>query len=247
MFRYKITLEYDGTNFSGWQRQLNGFSIQEALENAIEKFTHKKVVVFGAGRTDKGVHALGQVAHFDLEQHYPFYKVKSAINHFVRPYVSVLDVEIVSLDFHSRFTAKKKRYIYHIVNRDSHLSIMNKKAWLVREEMDLDIIREGAKILTGKNDFSSFRASFCQAKSPIKTIDKIDIFKKENDIIELMFEGRSFLYNQVRIMASALKNIGTKKWSPKKLKEVLDARDRRIGPETAPPYGLYLAKIWYNG
>ncbi|MDJ1257041.1 MAG: tRNA pseudouridine(38-40) synthase TruA [Candidatus Midichloria sp.] len=246
MFRYKITVEYDGSKFCGWQRQKNCISIQESIENAIAKFTHNEVTVFGAGRTDAGVHAFEQVAHFDLEQYYQLHKIKSAINHFVKPDIAVLNIEAVSTDFHARFSAKKKRYIYRLVNRDSHLAIMHTKAWLVKEKMDVDSIRKGALILTGKHDFASFRASSCQAKNSVKTIDKIEIIKREGEVIDFIFEGKSFLHNQVRIMAGALKNIGIKKWDCKRLQEVLNAQDRKIGPETAPPYGLYLAKIWYS-
>ncbi|WHQ46572.1 MAG: tRNA pseudouridine(38-40) synthase TruA [Candidatus Midichloria sp.] len=246
MFRYKITVEYDGSKFFGWQRQKNCISIQESIENAIEKFAHKEVTVFGAGRTDTGVHAFEQVAHFDLDHDYQLHKIKSAINHFVKPYIAVLDIETVSMDFHARFSARKKRYIYRIVNRNSHLAIMDNKAWLIKEKMDLDIIKKGAMILIGEHDFTSFRAISCQAKNSTKTIDKIDIIEKEGGVIDFIFEGKSFLHNQVRIMAGALKNIGVKKWDCKKLQEVLNVKDRKVGPETAPPYGLYLTKIWYN-
>ena len=246
MVRYKIVIEYDGSGFFGWQRQHNGVSIQETIEDAIEQFTNQKITVFGAGRTDAGVHALGQVAHFDLEHEYDVSRIQNAINHFVKPKIAILSVEKVSVDFHARFSAKRKRYIYRIVNRSCHLAILCKKAWLVREYVDSSLILQATNILVGKHDFSSFRAARCQSKNPIKTVDKIEVLQKDETVIEIIFEGKSFLHNQVRIMVGALKNVGIGKWDGAKLKQVLDAKDRRLSAETAPSYGLYLARIWYN-
>ena len=246
MARYKITIEYDGSDFFGWQRQNNGPSVQESIEDAIKQFTHQKITVFGAGRTDAGVHATGQVAHFELTQEYALSTIQSAINHFVKPKISILSVEQVSQEFHARFSAKKKRYIYRIANRSSHLAILHKRAWLIKDSIDLQSISEAADILVGKHDFSSFRAAGCQSQNPVKTIDKIELAQKNEDVIDIVFEGKSFLHNQVRIMASALKNVGIGKWDVIKLKQILQAKDRRCSAETAPPYGLYLARIWYD-
>ena len=246
MVRYKIIIEYDGSDFFGWQRQRNCISVQGTIEHAIKQFTNQKITVFGAGRTDAGVHALEQVAHFDLDTEYDISKIQSAINHFVKPKIAILSVEKMSAAFHARFSVQKKRYIYRIINKSCHSAILHNKAWLIRQNIDLVSISKATNILVGKHDFSSFRAAGCQSKSPIKTIDKIEILQKDEAVVDIVFEGKSFLHNQVRIMVGALKNIGTRKWDETKLQQVLTARDRRMSAETAPPYGLYLAKIWYD-
>ena len=246
MIRYKIIIEYDGSNFCGWQKQLTVSSVQEAIEKAIEKFSGEKVILFGAGRTDVGVHALGQVAHFDLKKYYEPITVKKAINHFVRPHISILEAEQVDSDFHARFSALKKRYIYKIINRDSHLCIMHNRAWLIRDRICIESMRQAATIFIGTHDFASFRAVACQAKNSIRTIMEIRVLENSDGVIEVIFEAKSFLHNQVRIMVSGLNKVATGNWSVDKLRDVLLAKDRRLGPDTAPASGLYLSEIWYE-
>ena len=245
MSRYKILIEYNGYHFKGWQRQKNGLSIQGSIESAIKKFSNEDVLVYGAGRTDAGVHANGQVAHFELHKEFETNVIKNAINHFVKPYISVLHIEKVTQAFHARFSAVKKRYIYKIINRDSQLALMHNYAWLVKDKINVYHMKEAAQVLLGKHDFTSFRSASCQSVNPVRTIDNINI-EIYDELVELQFEGKSFLHNQVRIMTGALKEIGIGKWDSAKLKSVLLAKDRKLGPVTAPPHGLYLNKIWYN-
>ena len=205
MQRYKIKIEYDGTPFVGWQLQKNGLSVQEVLQKAIFNFSKEKVVVTGAGRTDAGVHALSQVAHFDLKKKVEKNKFLPALNqHIVNKSVTILKINKIGKKFHARFTAKKRTYQYVIINRQSPLALQKNKAWHIRRELNVEAMKKGAKLLLGTHDFSTFRSSSCGANSPIKTMERISI-KKIKDKITLKFTSRSFLQHQVRSMVGCIK------------------------------------------
>lgn len=248
--RYKITIEYDGTNILGWQRQIDGPSVQEYLENAIsllQSDTSELVQIQGAGRTDAGVHALAQVAHFDLERDIEDWKLRDAINFHLREQsapVVVLNVEKAPQEFNARFSAKGRGYIYKIINRRAPSILKQNRAWWVPVELNIEKMRQGAKHLLGNHDFSSFRAAACQAKSPIKTLDKIDITQQGEEII-FEVEARSFLHHQVRNIVGTLKMVGDGHLQPDDVKKILEAKDRKAAGPTAPACGLYLSKVWY--
>ncbi len=246
MNRYKITVEYDGTNFFGWQYQENGISVQQVLEEAITKFSHEVSRIHGAGRTDAGVHALNQVAHFDLNKGFETRSVQSALNHFVRPHlISIKEVELVDENFHARFSAKSRSYIYKILNRVAQPALEENKVWHISSPLNVEYMNEAAQYLIGKHDLSSFRASECQAKSPIKTISQVKVSKTNDEIIEMFIEAPSFLHNQVRITVGTLVKIGQEKWSKDKMKEIILAKNRAVAGQTAPANGLYLYKVQY--
>ena len=248
--RYKITIEYDGTNILGWQRQIDGPSVQEYLENAVSLLQNnsKEIVqIQGAGRTDAGVHALAQVAHFDLERDIECWKLRDAINFHLREQnapVVVLHVEEAPQEFNARFSAQGRGYIYKILNRRAPSILEQNRVWWVPVELDVEKMRQGAKYLLGNHDFSSFRAAACQAKSPIKTLDKIDISQQGEEII-FEVEARSFLHHQVRNIVGTLKMVGDGHLQPDDIKKILDAKDRKAAGPTAPACGLYLSKVWY--
>lgn len=245
MPRYKIIIEYCGTNIAGWQRQANAISIQQIIEEAVFKFSQEIVTVHGSGRTDAGVHALGQVAHFDLIKEYPPYIVKRALNHFIRTYlVVILECDFALDNFHARFSATKRHYQYIILNRPSPSMIELNRVWHYRHPLDVSLMQEGAKLLLGQHDFSSFRALSCQAKSPIKTLDKLDVFL-ENEKIFLEISARSFLHHMVRNIVGTLVLVGNGKWNIKDLENALLAKSRSKAGPTAPSYGLYLTKVDY--
>ena len=245
MQRYKIKIEYDGTLFVGWQFQKNGLSIQEVLQNAIFNFSREKVVVTGAGRTDSGVHALAQVAHFDLKKKIKRRNILSAINQNIgnKP-VTVLKIDKANKKFHARFDAKKRTYQYIIINRQSPLALQKNKAWHIRKKLDLKVMKKGAKLLLGTHDFSTFRTSSCEAKSPIKTMEKISI-KKNKEKITLKFTSKSFLQQQVRSMVGCIKYLGEGKWNLDTFENSLKSKNRTKCAPPAPACGLYLAKIKY--
>ena len=244
--RYKIELEYDGSDFSGWQQQDGVPSVQETVQNAIYAFTGEKVNIYGAGRTDAGVHALGQVAHFDLHKSFSADKVGNAMNHFLkRSNIGVLNVEVVDDSFHARFSAKSRSYIYRIINRRTPLTLERNRAWHVIQNLDVEKIQDAAQYLIGKHDFSSFRSTYCQSISPHKTLDVITVERHSMDLIEIYISARSFLHNQVRIIVGTLYKIGIGSWTSEKMLEILKARNRATAGQTAPPYGLYLYKIRY--
>lgn len=245
--RYKITIEYDGTNLLGWQKQNEGVSVQYYLEEAIKGFSHQEVEVIGAGRTDAGVHAIAQVAHFDLDTSMDEFHLQEALNARLRILdapVSVLDVQIVNDDFHARFSATHRGYIYRILNRRAPTVLEKNRVWVVGYPLDVEKMREGAKYLLGNHDFSSFRGAGCQAKSPIKTLDKIDIIVNKDEI-DFIVEAKSFIYHQVRNMVGTLKCVGDGKLNPEDVKIILEKKDRRFAGPTAPACGLYLNKIIY--
>ena len=245
MQRYKIIIEYDGTPFVGWQFQKNGLSIQEVLQKAILNFSNEKVVVTGAGRTDSGVHALAQIAHFDLKKIKEKKKFLPGLNqHIGTNPITVLKIEKTNKKFHSRFGAKKRTYQYIIINRQSPLALQKNKAWHVRKKLDIQLMKKGAKLLLGTHDFSTFRASSCGAKSPIKTIEKVSI-KKNKDKIILKFISKSFLQQQVRSMVGCIKYLGDGKWSLKDFNKSLISKNRKRCAPPAPSCGLYLTKISY--
>ena len=245
MQRYKIKIEYDGTSFVGWQFQKNGLSIQEVLQKAIFNFSKEKVILTGAGRTDSGVHALAQVAHFDLKKTIKEKNLLPGINqHIGNQPVTILKINKVSKKFHSRFDAKKRTYQYKIINRQSPLALQKSKAWHIRKKLDVKTMKKGAKFLLGTHDFSTFRASSCGAKSPIKTMEKISI-KKNNTNITLKFISKSFLQQQVRSMVGCIKYLGEGKWNLDTFKQSFKSKKRIRCAPPAPPCGLYLAKIKY--
>ncbi|MBR5482796.1 MAG: tRNA pseudouridine(38-40) synthase TruA, partial [Alphaproteobacteria bacterium] len=226
---------------------LDGPSVQEYLEKAIYGFLQQTTEVYGAGRTDAGVHALAQVAHFDLESPVDEFKIREAMNAHLRTMeapVSILNVEAVGDDFNARFSAKGRSYIYRITNRRAPLVLDKNRSWWVYVPLDVEKMREGAKFLLGNHDFSSFRAAKCQAKSPIKTLDKIDI-EQNGENITFYVEARSFLHHQVRNMVGTLKMVGDGHLKPEDIKNILESKDRTKAGPTAPAQGLYLSKIMY--
>lgn len=246
MPRYKLTLEYDGTPFVGWQKQDNGVSVQSILEEAVRRFSGETVKATGAGRTDAGVHALGQVAHLDLQKNWPANRVREALNYHVQPNpVTIRLVEIAPDDFHARLSAKRRTYRYRILNRRPPPALDRGRVWHVPKALDAEAMHEAAQTLIGRHDFSTFRASLCQAKSPVKTLDRLDV-AREGEEIHVVAEARSFLHHQVRNMVGTLKLVGEGKWSARQVAAALAARDRRRGGPTAPAEGLYLVSVGYE-
>ena len=245
MARYKLTIEYDGAPFSGWQRQDNGASVQQTLEDALRKFAGAVGHVQGAGRTDAGVHALGQVAHVDLALDWPGWKVREAVNAHLREFpVSALLVEKAADDFDARRSATKRRYLYRVSNRRAPLAIERGRAWEVKRPLDAGAMHQAAQGLVGKHDFSTFRDSQCQANSPLRTLDVFDV-ERVGDEIRCHVEALSFLHRQVRSMVGSLAEVGVGKWSAGDLRAALKAADRaRCGP-VAPACGLYLERVKY--
>ncbi len=245
MPRYKMTIEYDGGPFAGWQSQANAPSIQGAVEQAVFALSGLRPTVHAAGRTDAGVHALGQVAHVDLDRSWDTRILRNAINAHLRPHpVSVLAIEQVGHDFHARFSAIRRSYLYRIANRPAPLALARGKAWWHPVPLDDGAMHEAAQALIGKHDFTTFRAAGCQAQSPVKTLDRLDVVR-HGEMIDFTVEARSFLHNQVRSMVGSLKLVGEGKWPVDEVKAALLARNRtRCGP-VAPPSGLYLMRVDY--
>ena len=245
MSRFRITVEYDGAGFVGWQRQDNGLGVQQALERAITAFCAKPITVFGAGRTDSGVHALAQVAHFDLDRDFSPYQICEAMNfHLKELGVSVLDATVVDDDFHSRFSAIGRSYIYRITNRQAPLALDRGRSWQLKGKIDTDAMHEAAQLLIGKHDFTTFRATNCQADSPVRTLRRLDV-ERHGSEIRICVEAQSFLHHQVRNLVGTLMLVGRGKWSPADVAAALAARHRTAGGETAPAYGLYLSGVSY--
>ena len=245
MPRYKLTLEYDGSGLVGWQRQANGLSVQEVLEAAVERFCGAPVTVHGAGRTDAGVHALGQTAHLDLPREASPEVVRNALNHHVKPHaVAVLAVERVDEHFDARRSARGRVYLYRILNRRPPPALERGRVWHVGPRLDAEAMQAAARLLLGKHDFTSFRDSLCQAKSPVKTLDRLEVARL-GDEIRIEARARSFLHHQVRNIVGTLKLVGAGKWRVADVAAALAARDRRAGGPTAPPDGLYLVEVVY--
>ncbi len=245
MPRYRLTLEYDGAPFVGWQRQDNGASVQGALEDAIEKLSGERVTVTGAGRTDAGVHALGQVAHFDLDKIFEAGKVRDALNHYLRPDpVVVLESSVADGEFHARFSAMARHYLFRILNRRSPPALEEGRVWHVSPRLDAEAMHAAAQLLLGQHDFTTFRAAECQAQSPVKTLDRLDVSRRADEI-HIEASARSFLHHQIRSFAGTLKLVGEGKWTPRDVADALAAKDRaRCGP-VSPPDGLYLVRVDY--
>lgn len=245
MTRYKILLEYDGSNYAGWQAQPHAASVQQKLQQAIYSFCQTNTIVYGSGRTDAGVHALGQVAHFDLPTTRDTYEVTKALNYYLRnSNISVLSTLIVPDTFHARFLAIMREYRYDIINRSSPPAVMSQYAWHIPLPLDIKAMRLGAIHLIGTHDFNSFRSSECQSKSPYKTIDAIEI-EHYDEKISFRIKARSFLHNQVRIIVGTLVDIGLGKKDPEDIKKILLAKDRTKAGRTAPALGLFFVSVEY--
>lgn len=245
MPRYKLTLEYDGTPFVGWQRQAGALSVQEALETAILAFCGEDVRTQTAGRTDAGVHATGQVVHVDLGKDWDPFRVSEALNSHLRPHpVAVLGCERVGDDFEARFSATARHYRYLILNRRARPALQENRVWHVPVALDAEAMHRAAQGLLGLHDFTTFRSSQCQANSPMRTLDRLDV-RREGDIVVIEASARSFLHHQVRSMAGSLKLVGDGTWAEADLKAALDARERARCGAMAPASGLYLIGVDY--
>ena len=243
MPRYKLLIEYDGTPFVGWQQQAGGTSVQGVLTGAIAAFSGEQAVLYGAGRTDAGVHALGQVAHFDLGRDWRADRVRDALNAQLRPHpIAVLAAEKVEPEFDARFSAKQRHYRYRIINRRADLTLDRHRAWRLPRRLDAEAMHDAAQQLVGRHDFTTFRAAECQARSPVKTLDRLTV-ERDGAEIRVVAAARSFLQHQVRSMVGSLVLVGEGKWSPEDLAAVLRARSRSACGPVAPPEGLYLQWI----
>lgn len=245
MTRFKLTIEYNGGPYVGWQRQENGRSIQQAIEEAIAAFSGERVVVKGAGRTDAGVHALGQVAHIDLGGDWRDDKVRDALNAHLRPEpITILSAESVMADFDARFSAVKRHYLYRISDRRAPPALDKGRVWWVSAPLDVATMHDAAQALVGFHDFTTFRAAQCQAKSPEKTLDRLDVTREDGEVV-VRATARSFLHNQVRSMVGTLKKVGDGAWPVSAVAEALAAKDRARSGPVAPPDGLYLVAVDY--
>ena len=254
MPRYKLTVEYHGAGYAGWQKQPDRPSIQEAIETALAKFCGDAVEVCAAGRTDAGVHATAQVAHIDLSKPHEPYKVMQGINYYLfgsdqeqapsDNHIAITAAELVADDFHARFSATRRSYLYRIVNRRARLGLDAGRAWQIGEALDAAAMQQAANILLGHHDFTSFRDSECQAKSPIKTLDALEVRRVGEDIL-VRTHARSFLHHQVRIMVGTLVQVGKGRWSAQDVQRALEAKNRSSAGPTAPPEGLYLVGVSY--
>jgi tRNA pseudouridine38-40 synthase len=245
MPRYKLTIEYDGTPFVGWQVQDSGTSVQGVVADAVFAFAGERTVVGGAGRTDAGVHALGQVAHVDLAKDWDADTVRDAVNAHLRPHpIAVLTAERVDGDFDARFSAIRRHYLYRIINRRADLALDQQRAWRVPRPLDSSAMHDAAQRLVGRHDFTTFRSTECQARSPVKTLDRLDV-TRDGDEVRVIAMARSFLHNQVRSMVGSLIHVGEGKWSADDLAAALAARDRTACGQVAPPLGLYLVRVEY--
>jgi tRNA pseudouridine38-40 synthase len=246
MPRYKLTIEYDGAPFVGWQRQDNGPSVQGVLIAAVEAFCGEKASITGAGRTDAGVHALGQVAHVDLGKPWDADTVRDALNAHLRPHpVAILAAEAVDDGFDARFSARRRHYLYRIIGRRADLALERGRAWRIGRPLDRPAMHAAAQRLVGRHDFTTFRHAECQAKSPVKTLDQLDV-EGSGEEVHVLAAARSFLHNQVRSMVGALALVGEGKWSADDVAAALAARDRAACAPVAPPEGLYLLRVEYE-
>jgi len=243
--RYKLIVEYDGTPFAGWQRQAHDLSVQQVLEEAIFKMSGETVAIQAAGRTDAGVHALGQVVSFDLSKEWDPFRIREALNFHTKPEpVAIITAEAVPDSFEARFSALARHYEYRILNRRARPALDEFRVWHCPMQLEAEPMHAAAQLILGKHDFTTFRAAECQAKSPDKTLDRLDV-SREGDMIIVRASARSFLHSQVRSMVGSLKLVGEGKWTPRDFRAALDASDRsRCGP-LAPPEGLYLVSVDY--
>ncbi len=247
MARYFFKVEYDGTHYVGWQRQANGKSVQGVIEKAILDATGDVVTLGGAGRTDSGVHGTGQVGHCDLSRLWKTWVLRNALNAHLtmaEEAVSILDIALVPEDYDSRFTAYKRHYLYRIVNRPAPAPLEANRAWWVKKPLDSNAMHEAAQRLVGHHDFTTFRASHCQARSPVKTMEFLDV-RRNGEIVEIRASAQSFLHNQIRSFAGTLKLVGAGKWSADDVTAALEARDRKACGPVAPPDGLYFLQVDY--
>jgi tRNA pseudouridine38-40 synthase len=258
MPRYKLIVEYEGTPYAGWQRQNDQPSVQGELERAALKFCGEKLTIVGAGRTDAGVHATAQAAHIDLPREMDAYRVMQGLNYYLfndidkdgktQPAdcnrIAIVEAQAVPDTFHARFSATRRHYLYRIINRRSRLSLETNRAWLVSEHLDVSAMNDAAQLLVGHHDFSSFRDTMCQSKSPEKTLEKLQVTRHGEEIRVITY-GRSFLHHQVRIMVGTLALVGKGRWTKADVQKSLDAKDRKAGGPTCPPEGLYLTGVEY--
>ena len=247
MPRFRLTIEYNGRPYVGWQRQKNGFSVQEAVEVALRTFCGEDVTLFGAGRTDAGVHATGQVAHVDLRRDWKPDTVRDALNAYLREEggVAILAAEQVPDTFDARFSARKRHYLYRILNRRPPPTVLKGQVWWVWKPLDIDAMDRAAKRLLGTHDFNTFRSAHCQAKNPVRTMERLDVVRGPGEDVHIHASAQSFLHNQIRSFAGSLKLVGEHRWTEADLVDALEARDRkRCGP-VAPPDGLYLSRVDY--
>lgn len=245
MTRWRVRIEYDGGPYVGWQRQINGPSIQQSLEEAVFKFCGEQTRVYGAGRTDAGVHAIGQVAHIDIDRPTTADTVRDAINAHLRDEpISIVEAMEAADGFHARISARERVYLYRVLNRRPPPAIDQGRVWHIPWDLDADAMHEAAQCLVGTHDFTSFRATVCQAKSPVKTLDVLDV-RKAGEEIHFHARGRSFLHHQVRNIVGTLERVGAGKWTAADVSAALDARDRAAAGATAPPEGLSLVSVAY--
>jgi tRNA pseudouridine38-40 synthase len=247
MPRYRLIIEYDGTPFVGWQIQDNGASIAGAITDAIQKFTGERPDVIGAGRTDAGVHAFAQVAHVDLAKDWDNDTVRDALNAKLRPNpIAVISAEKVLMNFHARFSATKRHYLYRILNRRADSALDRERVWRIPKPLDFQVMHDSAQRLVGHHDFSTFRSVECQAKSPVKTLDCLNV-TRSGDEIRIEASARSFLHHQVRSIVGSLALVGEGRWSANDLQKALNARSRAACGPVAPAAGLYLIRVDYDG
>ncbi|MDG1664962.1 MAG: tRNA pseudouridine(38-40) synthase TruA [Hyphomicrobiales bacterium] len=243
--RWKLIIEYDGLPFNGWQSQKDNSGVQDFLKTAIKNFSNEAVKIYAAGRTDSGVHALGQVVHFDLERQTSANEIREALNNHLKPNpIAVISAEEVSNDFHARFSALKRHYRYDIINRRPPLTLDKGRYWRVGKSLDIKLMIEASKYIEGNHDFTTFRSTHCQSKSPIKTIDSIEIEQSGLEI-NIFISAKSFLHNQVRSIVGSLKLVGEGKWESSKIKEILKKKDRTLCGPVAPSEGLFLTRVDY--
>ena len=246
MPRYRLTIEYDGAPYHGFQAQAGLPSVQASLERAIMAFSGERAVIFGAGRTDTGVHATGQVAHFDLERQWPAATVRNALNaHLVEEPIAVLDAIQAAPDFHARFSARRRAYLYRILNRNAPPALERGRVWHVKKPLDDQAMHAAAQALVGHHDFTTFRDAACQSRSPMKTLDQAAVGRVGEEV-RLSFVSRSFLHRQVRSMAGSLAEVGVGRWSGEDLEAALAAKDRKACGQVAPAGGLCLVAVEYD-
>ncbi|MEH6544813.1 MAG: tRNA pseudouridine(38-40) synthase TruA [Sneathiella sp.] len=245
MPNYRVGIEYDGRGMVGWQRQKKGVSVQQSIEEALFKFCGEDIRIQSAGRTDAGVHALGQVANFALLSHRDPQTVMNAVNQHLKPMaIAITSCEEIDSEFNARFSATGRHYLYRIINRLAPLTVDFGLAWQFKRPLDHEAMHEAAQLLVGRHDFTSFRAVACQAKSPLRTLEKLEVTRVGSEI-QIRTSARSFLHNQVRAMVGSLSLIGTGQWQKQDLQNALEAKNRQAAGPNAPPYGLYLVAVDY--